>query len=393
MALVDYSDSDDSDTPAKPIAKSNKVSSKPAFQKVVDRANPGRIKVTLPQAALKQDDGEPAPKRPRTSQDGFSGFNSFLPPPKHSGGGAKPTTGSASQPKGRSLGVGVNLKTGAAPGFSRESKAEEDLYLEYKEGVNEETFQKKGSTLSLPPPKALQRAEQKPAEEVKATGKSKMFKPLSVAKKSLKPKKNQVISPATMNTSTQSVPATPEPPPKTKAKVSLFSISAETTGPEIQEYEESSNEDLCLENSTDLLEPSYEDYTPSTSFTSQIPPAVPTPPSISQSTSQSQSLREIASDLNLTPSERRRLFGRNARPDSADPKIITFSTENEYAHNELLRQSQEGQPVHNPVRSIAPGKHSLKQLVGAVQSQKEALEESFSEGKGKRKEAGGRYGW
>jgi hypothetical protein len=49
--------------------------------------------------------------------------------------------------------------------------------------------------------------------------------------------------------------------------------------------------------------------------------------------------------------------------------------------------------VHNPVRSIAPGKHSLKQLLNATVSQKEALEESFAKGYANRKEASGRYGW
>jgi hypothetical protein len=49
--------------------------------------------------------------------------------------------------------------------------------------------------------------------------------------------------------------------------------------------------------------------------------------------------------------------------------------------------------MHNPVRSIAPGKHSLKQLVNAAQSQKDALAESFAKGYQNRKEAGSKYGW
>ena len=73
-------------------------------------------------------------------------------------------------------------------------------------------------------------------------------------------------------------------------------------------------------------------------------------------------------------------------------KIINFNTDEEYLRNEELRAAGE-QVVHNPVRAIAPGKHSLKQLVNAAQSQKEALEESFAKGKSNRAEASSRYGW
>jgi hypothetical protein len=73
-------------------------------------------------------------------------------------------------------------------------------------------------------------------------------------------------------------------------------------------------------------------------------------------------------------------------------KIINFNTDEEYRHNEELRATGE-QVVHNPVRSIAPGKHNLRQLMNAASSQKEALEESFAKGKNNRAEASSRYGW
>jgi len=72
--------------------------------------------------------------------------------------------------------------------------------------------------------------------------------------------------------------------------------------------------------------------------------------------------------------------------------VVNFNTDAEYAANELFRQSGE-QVQHNPVRAIATGKHSLKQLVSAATGQKEALEESFASGKRNKREAGNKYGW
>ena len=106
-----------------------------------------------------------------------------------------------------------------------------------------------------------------------------------------------------------------------------------------------------------------------------------------------QSLNNIASDLNLSAAERRQLFGRQkGRAIPQATKIINFNTDEEYRHNEELRATGE-QVMHNPVRAIAPGKHSLKQLVNAAANQKEALEESFAKGKSNRAEASSRYGW
>ena len=63
-------------------------------------------------------------------------------------------------------------------------------------------------------------------------------------------------------------------------------------------------------------------------------------------------------------------------------------------HNEYLRQSGAlADQVHNPVRSIAPGKHSLKQMVNMAQNNQAALEDSFAAGRGARSAAAGKYGW
>ena len=392
MGLVDYSDSDASDTEEAPVPtpKSTATSSKPAFQKVVDRSNPGKIRVSLPQATLKDETSsdEPPTKRAKTGGGAFSGFNSFLPPPKRTGH-TNATLGGGTAAKKGVLGVGVSLKTGSAPGFSREPEPEREYAGEEESGP---ATTNGGSGLSLPPPRASQVEGQKPAEEVKLVGKPLMFKPLSVSRKPAKKKK---AIPGAAPSTTAAIPATPEPKhekPTQRPKVSLFSMSAETESPSLPtvngeyqpmmlEVEEAGEEE---EADPFGLEPSYEDYTPTTSHVA--PPAVPTPPV-------SQSLDDIAGDLKLSAAERRQLFGRQKDGlRQAATKVINFNTDQEYLHNEELRAAGE-QIVHNPVRAIAPGKHSLKQLVNAAQSQKEALEESFAKGKSNRAEASSRYGW
>jgi hypothetical protein len=396
MGLVDYSDSDTSDVEEKPAIKPAVNPPKPAFQKVVDRSNPGKIRVSLPQAALK--DGsktdEPPAKKAKTGGGAFSGFNSFLPAPKRTAQSATSLGGGNAAKKG--LGAGVNLKTGAAPGFSREPEPEREYAEDLGEGESEDKPANNGFGLSLPPPKATQNGEQKSVEEVELVGKPLMFKPLSVARKPAKKKKAMPpgTTPATTVTLTPTTPATPLPEkPAHRPKVSLFSMPADPTSSSVPKptgeyqpmlYEFKGGEEEA-DKDQDGLEPSYEDYTPAIQYTA--PPAVPTPPI-------SQSLDSIAGDLNLSAAERRQLFGRQkgGRGVQSATKIINFNTDEEYLHNEELRAAGE-QVVHNPVRAIAPGKHSLKQLVNAAQSQKEALEESFAKGKSNRAEASSRYGW
>lgn len=384
MALVDYSDSDGSDNEVAPAAKAAPTITKTGFQKVVDRSDPGKIRVSLPQAASKDasNGNEPPAKRAKTG-GGLSGFNSFLPAPKRTGQGGTSLGGNMK----KGLGSGVSLKTGAAPGFSRDPEPER----QYEEEGDIESTSTSAAGLSLPPPET-EDGEQKPADEVKLVGKPLMFRPLSVSRKPQK-KKKQILGANSAATSTPPTPVTPakEAKPATKSKVSLFSMSAETESlmpsstreykPMMYEPEEAGEDEIA---SPYGVEPSYEEYTPNISH--MAPPPVPTPPV-------SQSLDDIAGDLHLSAAERRQLFGRQkgGRGQGAT-KIINFNTDQEYLHNEELRAAGE-QVTHNPVRSIAPGKHSLKQLVNAAQSQKEALEESFAKGKSNRAEASSRYGW
>jgi len=390
MALVDYSDSD-SDAEEIPAAKAPTTttnSSKPAFQKVVDRSNPGKIRVSLPQTLLKEDTSdEPPTKRAKIGVGGFGGFNSFLPAPKRTGQAANITLGGGNTAKKSGLAAGVSLKTGVAPGFSREPEAEREYW---GEGHDEGSSSNAGIKLSLPAPKASLVEGQKPEEEVKLVGKPLMFKPLSVTRKPAK-KKKQVATVIPTNTT----PITPQNTTKarTKPKVSLFSLSAElTSSASASQASNGVYEPLIYEPPNDeedgadasYLNPTYEDYTPTTSQF-EAPPSVPTPPV-------SQSLDDIAGDLHLSAAERRQLFGRQKGGAKSATNIINFNTDKEYLHNEELRAAGE-QVVHNPVRAIAPGKHNLKQLVNAAQSQKEALEESFAKGKNNRAEASSRYGW
>ncbi|PBP26638.1 hypothetical protein BUE80_DR002400 [Diplocarpon rosae] len=393
MGLVDYSDSDASEVEDTPVLQAKPASSKPAFQKVVDRSNPGKIRFSLPQAALKGDvkTDEPPTKRAKTGGGAFSGFNSFLPAPRRAAQTSATLGGGTAAKKG--LGSGVNLKTGVAPGFSREPEPERQNFEEEAEEPEPSNVE---SGMGLPVPKASQAEKHEPGGETKLVGKPLMFKPLSVSRKTTKKKKQPPT--ASPLISAKTTPVTPEPKteqPAKRHKISLFSMATPkddictpaSTGeykPIMLEVEEAGEDD----NSSFSLEPSYEEYTPnaSQSFSSALP-AVPTPPI-------SQSLDDIAGDLNLSAAERRQLFGRQkgGRGMQSATKVINFNTDQEYLHNEELRATGE-QVMHNPVRAIAPGKHSLKQLVNAAQSQKEALEESFAKGKSNRAEASSRYGW
>jgi len=402
MALVDYSDSDsdDSDAEAVSVLKPSAKPSKGAFQKVVDRSNPGKIRVSLPQPALqdhKNEDEHPA-KRMKTEGGGLSDFKSFLPPPKRTGQTSGGGLGSGSELRKSAPAAGASLKTGVAPGFSREPEPSSNLLesnLADLGGEDQMGNDARGSRLA--PAKDMHENNQKPAEEVKLVGKPLMFKPLSVTRNPAKKKKNQ----SELSTASSTVPGTPLLSfTKTKVgltpqkrNVSLFSMSPEPSDPvrpylsgeyRPMIYGKSVDEEQDPELSTINEDSTHDEYT----YTSQAAasdPAAPMPGA--------QSLNDIASDLNLSAADRRQLFGRQKGggvPQAT--KIINFNTDEEYRHNEELRAAGE-QVVHNPVRAIAPGKHSLKQLVSAAANQKEALEESFARGKSNRAEASSRYGW
>ncbi|KAI4860780.1 mitotic checkpoint regulator, MAD2B-interacting-domain-containing protein [Hypoxylon rubiginosum] len=416
MGLVDYSDSESDSEPVAqpapapaPAPAATTASGKKPFQKIIDRSQPGKIRVSLPQTsgpskATDGDEDRPLAKRARVAGGGgaFSGFNSFLPPPKNI---RKPTTAAAASGSGKAAPrPGINLKTGAAPGFSRE--ADEDGE---GGGAHDET-RTSGGDVEPPAKQPSIPAEQKPADEVKLVGKPLMFRPLSVSRKP--GKKNAAKSAAVSKAVPAPAPQTSEtskakreaetttagPPPPKKQRISLFSIPNNDEPADAAEDPAPSSNNGVYEPMFGSNEEPDEFAAYDQQYTSTSTSAPPNPTAhTTTTTTTSSSLDAVATSMNLSASARRELFGRSGAPSSASARqnVITFDTTKEYAHNEALRASGEAnqQPAFNPLRALAPGKHSLRQLVTQAQSHREALEDSFAQGKSHRGEAGARYGW
>ncbi|KAJ5666385.1 uncharacterized protein N7477_008833 [Penicillium maclennaniae] len=392
MALVAYSDSEGSDAePENTAAPSTtkKPESGSGFR--IDRSNPRKIQVALPEIkpehTLGQDEDGPARKKPRVGGGGaFSGFNSFLPAPRKAEQKAPVATT-------RKV---FSLKTGATPGFSREADAEmrNDFAFNADAVGDDATIPAAGSLGSqITTTDAPIKTE---IGEVKLQGNPMMFRPLSVARNQKKKKTTKITPQPRPSTPaltgqpadtvapqpTTTAPAAPAPP---KPKVSLFSLSSEDTS-RADEIPNSSGtyEPLIYSNEA---ESASAGPVPAPEFDSAIAndSAAATVPS------QASTLDNIANDLKLSKAERRQLFGRNV--PSAEARILEFNTDKEYATNQVLAKTELAATQHNPVRAIAPGKHSLQQLVNAASSQKEALEESFATGRRNKKEAGSKYGW
>ena len=392
MALVGYSDSEESsDEGSKAVQKtrSKPATTKLAFQKVTDRTNPHKIRVSLPETSKTNtsdglDNDEPPAKKARIGggSSGLGGFNSLLPAPK------KTTATSTVAGRGRDLGSGVNLKTGSTPGFSREPAlfVQAPSTGEVKEGHESGNGADGGDTNSSFVHPAQGNTDHKETREPHKVGNAMIFKPLSVARKPAKKKKTNV--PASSSQLEQpSVASEKMSEQESKPKVSLFSIGVpndtESSIPgRRKEYEPLIHLGASDETETDPpIDPISEANT-----TAQSSYSVPT-----DTSSTPQSLSSIAADLNLSASARRQLFGRHGANASAI-NVVNFNTDAEYKANEEFRALGE-QPAHNPVRAIAPGKHSLKQLVNAVSNQKDALEEQFATGRRNKREAGSKYGW
>ena len=408
MILVGYSDSEGSDVEPTPQPHSS-IPSKPTFQKVVDRSNPHKVRVSLPTAPAAEQDSidkdAPPAKKAKTTGGAFSGFNSFLPAPKRSAGAPGSENSTSKGGIGKGLGRGISLKTGATPGFSKDPIPQPDLGDEGDTTAELESYNDLGEKDSLKRSegmtsyKVAEQEESTGKNDTKPAGKPTMFKPLSVARnnKQKKPKKpvisdsrsaNSQPEPAAMATISSTVSS--QPGPKARTKVSLFSMSNDdpsqafstTTFPS----ETSLHQDEMPINAKDaeppLIDPTFSDST--------------VPPTSENTTAQainhqSQSLADLASTL--PPAARRQLLGRNSNP-AANAKILTFSPDTEATYNEEYRRSADSAAAqHNPVRGLAPGKHNLQQLVNAVATQKDALEESFASGKRNKREGGAKYGW
>lgn len=364
MNLVAYSDSESDGEPEPTPAP--KAAAKAGPKKLV---NPGTHKVTinLPAVQAEKDDiQKDAPPAKRAKVGGGLNINAFLPAPKRPAGG---------------LGKGVNLKTGAEAAFERAPKTFE------AEGEKQDIKDVIAELRARPSQAVSDEKTDTPApaqKEVKMVGSAMRFKPLSVSKNAQK-KKKKLPPPKTAapTPSAQSVKTTQGTTPASapaKAKVSLFSIGQEQTQPSLGAGYSFFGEDE-EEEEEQVIEP-LEEQT--------FEPTPSTQPG-------AQTLNSITKDMNLSDADMRQLFGRQAgkggkMPDLSNMKVVNFNMDDEYrANSELIAK---GEVIsHNPVRAIAPGKHSLKQLVNAAATQKEALEEHFAKGRSNQKEASSRYGW
>ncbi|PHH84860.1 hypothetical protein CDD83_1257 [Cordyceps sp. RAO-2017] len=386
MVLVDYSESEasGSESEAPPPARVPPPGPKPApakkpFQKVVDRSNRGKIIVNLPRVSAVDDkDGrveEPPAKRARTAGGGlFSGFNALLPAPKNAGKAPpRPTAGQAVRPI-------MSLKTSADPGFRRET-----------EPVQADGSEKPKRAPNLPSPnfgvEASEPHEQEQEVQIKPVGKPLMFRPLSVSRNTNK-KKTAAGGAPKVSTEASAVGGATEalraaaraPAPK---KAPLFSLHSEDEPKPATTTSQASRTYKPLFEINPQPEVASQDYDHLAAQTPEGPSPATGP--------RAERLDSIADDLNLSAAARRELFGRGGG-DLAAKQVVNFNMDQEYQHNESIRANGD-QQIHNPIRSIQGGKHSLRQLVQKVQNQREALEESFAQGKSNRKEASSRYGW
>lgn len=407
MALVSYSDSE-SDTENVPMQVPEKKpvavlpSKHPAtgnFQAIVDRSNSRKIRVALPEIKPENPaNGEDGPVRKKARVGGgggggaFSGFNALLPAPKRNNKeantGAKITTSSSTRKV-------FSLKTGATPGFDRE--ADTEMRRDHQAQASGESHEETASTSG-----AVQGEEQPVKKEPKLVGNAMMFKPLSVGRNQKeKPKSAAVVSnvevekgraqPPEKRPSDSESPSAAAPAPPLhiaqKPKVSLFSLSTteDKTGLSLEtQTRPTAYKPLvyCSETAGSSAEAEPGTQAPSSTAPTECVQAEP----------QVQTLENIADDLNLSRSQRRHLFGR--QPASSKSQVLTFNTDKEYAANQALsRETDLAAAQHNPVRPIAPGKHTLQQLVNVASNQRDALEESFATGRRNKKEAGSKYGW
>jgi len=353
MALVGYSDSEGSEDESTKPSGINEKSAQ------TDRTETRKIKFSLPAVT----NAEPAvtdrpSKRARTGGATLS-FNELLPAPKRNAETAKP----------KGLGSNFALKTSSHAGFSREPM--ETTIVEESKLIEEK---------SSPFKNAL---ESSVAEPVKITGNAMRFKPLSVANSKKKPK----IPASSMIQKSTTIPA------KSVARSDVADKEAQpdmsNSRPPISLFSMQSTETY------DVTDDKTNEYEPLL-FNTQDPEQIIEEELISHEIPQMQhdpnSVNGVSANLNLSKPDQRRLFGRKVRDGAEAINITNFNMDQEYARNEELRAS--GAAIqHRSVKAIAPGKHSLQQLINSANNQKDALEDAWAEGRRAKGESGNKYGW
>lgn len=355
MALVGYSDSENSD------AESIEITNVPEGGKKFERTASKKIKVNLSAVSARPETStteEPASKRQRTA-GAFSGFNSLLPAP----------TRTAQS----SIRKGVSLKTSAEAAFTREPLQHNiDHHPLESDSTPRVTDVADGDSSHVSQP-----------TEVKIVGKATRFVPLSVAnaRRNKKPLAQLIDTDDNTTVGTKSSQSSHADRPtnqalsgkqelKPRSRQALFTVDHDETT-----MATAASRDYLPEFSTEAL---------SSSTPAQVIEHTHIPPG------SKSDLRSVAADLNLSASEKRRLFGRDAKRD--DLRVAHFDMDAEYRANQEI--AAKGDLIeHRAVKAIAPGKHNLQQLVNNVRGQTEAIEDKWAEGRRNRNEAGNRYGW
>ena len=400
MNLVSYSDSEGSDRDSDPAPKPSKSASKTAPKAAPKLVDPGtnKVKVNLSSLTSGNDADAAQDARPAKRQRTGGGLNidAFLPPPKQPAKQlSNESSFAAKKAAGKGLGRGVNLKTGAEPAFTR-SETTTNLELDGEpKNIKEVIAELRRSRLpqnesaGTASPIAMD-AVPTSDSNVKLVGNAMRFKPKSVARGPVK--KRAVVTPTASQVSnspqpaptaapTSSETATAKPsraqvPAAPKAKVSLFSIGVNDTAANAP----STEEDVEM---AEVPDEAFDSHDQPDASSHRVP-------------TQAAPSASAVDGLNLSAAEMRQLFGRKAgkgqMPDMDSLKMVNFNADDQYAANEVIRARGES-VQHNPVRGLAPGKHSLKQLVNAAATQADALEEHFAQGKRNQREAGSKYGW
>ncbi|TGZ82457.1 hypothetical protein EX30DRAFT_394752 [Ascodesmis nigricans] len=374
--LVDYSDSDASDTESQKTVPPPEPEKKPVSglagllpkpkrrQKDVSTDDgPKKIVVNLPKIDEPELLEQP-PSKIRRIGGGGSGLSSMLPAPKK-----RKEAEAAAETKNGTKGANKPRVLGGASAGAREVGFVR-LPGEVLDVENEATAPPK------PPP---------------VSGSATMFIPQSVVgKKTIQPMSAFRKKGGKAATGTIKVAGAGVPPPK--PKVSLFgSVAASTTSsssytglPVISgEYKP-----IMLETAQPAPKPN-EDVAMDTGLSSEN--LVELGQNVILESKPANDLAAVVDAVGLDEAAMRQLYGRRGR-GKEQITLSNFSVDEEYRKNEINRALGLAEE-HKTVRSIKPGKHQLKSLLTAVQSQKDALEDSFAESKRNRQEAGNKYGW